>query len=78
MTRSKRKTPVIGNLTAVSEKQDKRINNRRIRRAVKTTIQVDPLTETLPEEQELTSQWQMDKDGKSRFDPKKHPKLMRK
>ena len=78
MTRSRRKTPVCGNTTTESEKQDKWLNNRRIRRAVRVAVLVNPLIEVLPDEHELSSPWQMGKDGKSRFDPEEHPELMRK
>jgi hypothetical protein len=32
----------------------------------------------MPHTRELSNPWAMDKDGKMRFDPAKHPHLMRK
>lgn len=78
MARSKQKTPVTGHTTATTEKQDKRLNNRKVRRVVQLALAVDPETELLPHERELTDPWLMAKDGKGRFDPKQFPKLMRK
>ena len=77
MARSKRKTPVRGVTTAESEKADKVASHRKLRRVTKQVIQ--PRLETpLPLERELTNPWSMTKDGKARFDPRKHPRLMRK
>ena len=76
MSRSKRKTPITGITTATSEKQDKRIANRQLRRCVKQLLDVDPETEVLPLEREVSNVWSMDKDGKIRFDPACHPDLM--
>lgn len=76
--RSKRKTPITGITTATSEKQDKRIANRQFRRCVKQLLDVDPETDILPLEREISDIWLMDKDGKTRFDPDRHPDLMRK
>jgi hypothetical protein len=42
MSRSKRRTPVCGMTSARSEKQDKRLYNRRYRRACKQVIHADP------------------------------------
>lgn len=77
MARSKRKTSITGITTAVSEKSDKVASHRRIRRVVKQAI--TPELETpLPLERELTNTWSMAKDGKTYFDQKVHPRLMRK
>jgi hypothetical protein len=78
MSRSKRKTPVVGITTAPSEKQDKRHANRMLRRRVKQQLNDDHETDLLPLEREVSSIWTMDKDGKQRFDPDRHPNLMRK
>ncbi|HEX2078311.1 MAG TPA: hypothetical protein VHG08_11400 [Longimicrobium sp.] len=63
--------------TADSEKQDKRIANRRLRRKVRVAIRVDAEGE-LPVRRAVSNPWCMDKDGKTRFDPARHPKDMRK
>ena len=65
MSRSRRKTPIVGNTTARSEKQDKRLANRRLRRKVKEVLQVEPeAVELIPDINEVSSTWGFDKDGK--------------
>ena len=77
MTKSRRKTPVRGITSAESEKEDKAASHRAYRRTLKQMI--DPSLETpLPTEQQITNPWSMAKDGKTRFNPAKSPKLMRK
>jgi hypothetical protein len=78
MSRSAKKTPVKGNTSSRSEKRDKQAASRRLRREVARAIEADPETEVLPHTREVSDPWLMDKDGKRRFDPKKHPKSMRK
>jgi hypothetical protein len=78
MARSRKKTPVHGITTASSEKKDKRLYNRRFRHVCKQALHVNPYLEVLPHLQEYSNPWCMDKDGKARFDPKKHPEWMRK
>lgn len=78
MSRSRKKTPVCGITTAQSEKQDKRLYNRRFRRVFKQVIRVAPESEVLPVLREYSNPWAMNKDGKSRFDPRRHPEWMRK
>ena len=78
MSRSYRKTPVVGMTTASSEKQDKRDANRRIRRRIRSILSDDPLTDELPRWRELSNPWAMAKDGKQRIDPAQCPKEMRK
>jgi hypothetical protein len=77
MSRSKRKTPIAGITAAQSEKADKQASHRKVRRRVR---QLAEPTEglLLPLERELTNPWSMSKDGKSYFNPAKHPSLMRK
>jgi hypothetical protein len=77
MARSRRKTPATGITTADSEKSDKQASHRKVRRAVRQLVplQRSPL---LPLEKQLTNPFSLAKDGKARFDPAKHPKLMRK
>ena len=57
MSRSRRKTPVFGFTTAVSEKQDKRWANRRLRRAVRQGRRDLRL-------REVSNVWGFAKDGK--------------
>ena len=78
MSRSRKKTPVAGMTTAVSEKQDKRLYNRRYRRVTKQMVHVEPERELLPHLREYSDPWGMDKDGKHRFDPLNYPERMRK
>jgi hypothetical protein len=76
MSRSRRKTPVIGITTAHSEKQDKRWHNRLLRRKAHQTIRLGD--ELFPVKNEVSSTWDMAKDGKRRFYPRSEPKLLRK
>lgn len=62
MSRSKRKTPIIGNCVCRSEKQDKAIANRRLRRAEKAAIKSN--AEILPHKKEISDIWAFGKDGK--------------
>ena len=78
MSRSRRKHPFRAITTAESEKQEKRHYNRCFRHASEQALKADPTGESLPILREQSDPWGMDKDGKVRFDPVKHPKLMRK
>jgi hypothetical protein len=78
MSRSKRKTPISGITTADSEKDDKRIYNRRFRNAHKRFLKNGSVSEPEPHIREHRDPWSMAKDGKTQFDPKKYPELMRK
>ena len=78
MSRSKRSTPVRGRTSALSEKQDKRLYNRRYRRVCKQALDVDPARALLPVLREYSNVGAMDKDGKFRFDSRELPELMRK
>ena len=77
MSRSRRKTPVCGITTSDTEKQDKRLANRRLRRKVRVALAAQP-DGVLPAVREVSSVWAFDKDGKQRFDPERWPELMRK
>ena len=50
---------------ARSEKKDKRLANRALRRAVSQAIQEDK--EIIPEIKDVSNEWSFDKDGKSYF-----------
>ena len=80
MSRSRRKTPVCSMTVSGfrrGEKKDKRLSNRKVRQKVKMALQ---RREEHPpyDHRDGIDVWSMDKDGKSRFDPRKHPELMRK
>ena len=85
MSRSRKKTPIFGITTARSEKEDKRIANRKLRRVVKQELAREP-DGVLPVLREVSNVWSMEKDGKlfyhkSRWDDsRRYPwwKLMRK
>jgi NCAIR mutase (PurE)-related protein len=77
MSRSRKKEPFSGITTAKSEKEDKRIFNRIFRRQNKQILSTSS-EEKLKEVKEVINPWNMDKDGKTRFDPDKHPDEMRK
>ena len=64
MSRSRKRTPVIGITTARSEKADKVAAHRRERRRVRQTIQAAPEAEILPHTRELSNVWAFAKDGK--------------
>ncbi len=78
MSKSRKKTSIGGITTSCSEKQDKRIYNRRYRHACKQILNTNFECELLPHLREYSNVWSMDKDGKVWFDAKEHPKLMRK
>jgi len=78
MSRSKKKTPIQGFSSAVSEKEDKRQYNRRYRRACRQVLHATKDGDRLPLLRELSNPWCMAKDGKHWFDPKVNPKEMRK
>lgn len=76
MSRSRRKTPIRGITTADSEKKDKRIANRRLRAATSQAIVQE--REVMPEPRDVSDVYDMDKDGKKKFDVDRFPELMRK
>jgi hypothetical protein len=79
MSRTVRKTPFIG-IIGKSEKADKRQYNRSFRQQTKHAVK-NLEFDHLPErefEGHHGRNWSFTKDGKIRFDPKKHPELMRK
>lgn len=78
MSHSVRRSPVIGNTTATSEKEDKQLAHRRHRRRVHQALDQDPEIPVLPHRRETSNPWTMDKDGKHRFDPQRFPELLRK
>lgn len=77
MSRSRKKTPIQGVTGARSEKTDKRKANRALRKRVRGALQTDPELEVAPKLRELSSVWDMAKDGK-RFLKLPRPKDLRK
>ncbi len=78
MSRSLKKNPFAGITTAKSEKQDKRFANRHVRRTNKCLLTLTNNEEHLLARRKMSNVWSMSKDGKARFDPERHPKLLRK
>ena len=63
MSRSYRRTPIFGITTSRSEKQDKALANRRLRRKVKSRLGTGD--EEMPLLREVSDVWSFDKDGKA-------------
>lgn len=80
MSKSSRKTPIFGNTTAETEKYDKRLANRRLRRIVRAVLENDKNIEILPTLREVSNVWLFNKDGKRWQGDwvKTHPEIMRK
>lgn len=78
MSRSRKKTAITGNTTARSEKKDKRLANRAMRRLVRSLLDSGEDDTSIPDRRAVRNVWSFDKDGKSRFDADEHPRLMRK
>ncbi len=77
MSRSYRKVSISGITMAESEKKDKRLYNRRYRKAVKQSI-LAARYDRIPILRECSNPWSMDKDGKQYFNKYEDPKGMRK
>ena len=78
MSRSVRKTPICG-LGADSEKIDKMLWHRKMRALIRQRLHnFDPDLLLLPLDNEAGNLWAMGKDGKTYFDPREFPKVMRK
>lgn len=75
MSRSRKKTPIHGITTAVSEKEGKRIWHKRMRARERDRLITDPESEPT-HEREVSDTWGMSKDGKQYYSA--DPKLMRK
>jgi hypothetical protein len=78
MSRSRRKTPICGNTTAESEKKDKTLSQRALRRRINQQIPLMHEDDVVPTMKEVRNASCMDKDGKHRFNPSQFPALMRK
>lgn len=77
MSRSKRKTSIAG-AAGCSEKQDKRLYNRRYRQAFKQHLRNRTDNDAWPHLHDYSDPWGMAKDGRSWFDGREFPELMRK
>ena len=80
MGKFKKKHPFSGIPTSETEKRDKQIANKRLRLRAKQKLKhmEDPDEEVFPEKEEVSNVYNVNKDGKFRFDPELPPKLMRK
>lgn len=75
MSRSQRKTPIMGITNAESDKSFKVAEHRRERRAVNVAL---GKSEDLPPTKLFGNPWASEKDGKGIFDPARYPAYMRK
>lgn len=76
MSRSVRSNPFCPITTSVTEKEWKAETNRALRAAMRSAIaRNEPV---LPIKRDVRDQYGGPKDGKQRFDPARHPELMRK
>lgn len=73
MSRSRRKTPIFGHTSARSEADDKRLWHKRWRSRVRDQLAtLGPEGDPLPvHRQAVSSTWDMAKDGKHWFDPRR-------
>lgn len=78
MTRSRRRTPIIGFTTAGSERRAKRFASRALRRRIRVLLRRAAPPDVLPTSRELSDCWAWPKDGRQRFDPGRFPALLRK
>jgi hypothetical protein len=76
MSHSRRKIPKRGVTTSESEKSDKRVANRRLRRAAASALHAG--VEIMPSIREVSNVWEFAKDGKIRFNATTSPQMMRK
>ena len=74
MSRSRKKIAITGFTTARSEKYDKRIMNRSIRRTTRRLLEQDDLDDIVfPIPDEVMGVWSMQKDGKCWHKEEKSP-----
>lgn len=62
MSRSVRKTPIVGNTVAESEKEDKKLFSRRQRKSIKQQLRTTD--EPVEKEHKRSGQYLFEKDGK--------------
>lgn len=75
MSRSRRKTPIVGMTTAESDKPFKIAEHRRERRSVRAAVRQ---LEDAPDPKEFGNPWHGEKDGKQWLDLSHRGELMRK
>jgi hypothetical protein len=78
MSRSKRKNPIFGITTAVSEASDKAHWHRRHRRVERSELKAEAENHEPRSHREHSDPWLMDKDGKRYWAPGLRTDLMRK
>ncbi|VVE59280.1 hypothetical protein PAN31117_05249 [Pandoraea anapnoica] len=78
MSRSKRKTPICGVTSAVSEAEDKALWHRAHRRSERVALERDGIEYIASNRHAHSSTWRMGKDGKHFFDAAEWPTVMRK
>lgn len=79
MSRSYRKNSISGITTAKSEKKDKQVCNKKLRRKIKQIMETKEIDNWLfPIPNEVQNIWLMSKDGKAYFDSKTFPEMLRK
>jgi hypothetical protein len=78
MSRSKKSQPFIPVVAATSEKEDKTVANRKIRRRNKTILGQTEDDEKVLDRKAITDPWFFSKDGKRRIDPAEGSKYLRK
>ena len=79
MSRSRRHTPITGIATPQSERGFKQASNHVLRQKQKKAMLGDPDAAVLPvRSRDAVETYSGPKDGKLRFDPQKHPRLLRK
>ena len=79
MSRSYRKSSIAGITKAKSEKKDKQICNRILRRKIKQIMTKEQSEDWLfPISKEIVNPYSMAKDGKTYFDKNKFPESLRK
>ena len=78
MSRPKRNHSIASVTAAASEKDDKRLANRALRKAARQTLGTISDGSVFPVMREIRDEWNMAKEGKLHFDPAGNPKRMRK
>ncbi len=78
MSRSRRKSPVMGVTCARSEEDDKQLYNRALRRINRRKLAEAGENAIYRNKREIMDVWSMNKDGKMRFNPEIEAKWMRK
>lgn len=78
MSRSRRKSPIVGITTADSDRPFKRAEHRRERTAVRMRLTDDADHATLPHAKRYGDPWRGEKDGKHWLDREHRARSMRK